>query len=242
MMYRRLVLCVSLAAASLAVAPATYAGATAAIATTSGSTTAPSRLTPSDAPASALTYRPLRPGNRGDAVRRLQRALRNRGYRVVVNGKFGPITAAAVRRFQRDQRLQVTGRVGPRTWRALGLHRPISSTSPTTTTTTTTTTLPPGGYRHPKATVERWHGVALEVGWAESDWKRLSCVINVESSGNPRAKNPSSAMGLLQILYRAHRRWVGPDSSILLDGRTNLRLGLKLFKAGGWRPWGNICG
>jgi len=234
-MYRRLILCASLAAATLTVAPVSTAAATGSAPTTAVT----ARVTPLDSQVAPLSYRPLRPGVRGEAVRRLQRALRERGYRVVVNGKYGPITTAAVRKFQRNQRLAVTGRVGPKTWRALGLHRPIIK--PTPSTTTTTTTLPAGGYRHPKPSVERWHGVALDVGWAERDWKRLSCVINVESSGNPAAKNPSSAMGLLQILYRAHKSWVGPDPSILLDGRTNLRLGLKLFRASGWRPWGNIC-
>ncbi len=234
-MYRRLILCASLAAATLTVAPVSTPAATG----SAPATAVTARVTPLDSRVAPLSYRPLRPGVRGEAVRRLQRALRERGYRVVVNGKYGPITTAAVRKFQRSQRLAVTGRVGPKTWRALGLHRPI--TKPTPSTTTTTTTLPPGGYRHPKPSVERWHGVALDVGWAERDWKRLSCVINVESSGNPAAKNPSSAMGLLQILYRAHKSWVGPDPSILLDGRTNLRLGLKLFRASGWRPWGNIC-
>lgn len=260
-MNRRRLLTCSLLAATATVAPvATTSMASVAMAstpaptpaaTTTTTTTAPS---PTHAPApsagatdpnprlSATAFRWVRPGARGATVRRIQRALRARGYRVVVNGKFGPLTTAAVRKFQRDKRLAATGHVGPKTWRALGLHRPGSGATTTTTNTTTTTTLPPGGYRHPKPNIERWHGVALEVGWAERDWKRLSCVINVESSGNPAARNPSSAMGLLQILYRAHKSWVGPDPSILLDGRTNLRLGLRLFKASGWRPWGNICG
>jgi hypothetical protein len=35
------------------------------------------------------------------------------------NGRFGPITIAAVKRFQRRNGLAVTGVVGPRTWRSL---------------------------------------------------------------------------------------------------------------------------
>lgn len=242
-MTRRRLLACSLLAATATVAPVSVSVASAAgidhrPATVTASTTAPE--SPPNPRLSAASFDWVRPGARGNTVRRIQRALKARGYRVVVNGKFGPLTTAAVRKFQRDQRLTATGHVGPKTWRALGLHRSGSGAT-TTTTTTTTTTLPPGGYRHPKPNIERWHGVALEVGWAERDWKRLSCVINFESSGNPAARNPSSAMGLLQILYRAHKHWVGPDPSILLDGRTNLRLGLRLFKAGGWRPWGNIC-
>ncbi|MEY4372940.1 MAG: hypothetical protein RL219_1709 [Actinomycetota bacterium] len=186
----------------------------------------------------AAAFKPLQTGARGDRVRRVQRALKARGYRVVVNGKYGPLTTAAVRNFQRARKMPVTGRVGPRTWKALGLHKP----DPAPTTSTTSTTLPADGYRHPNPLVERWHGLALEQGWSEANWKRLSCVIRIESGGNPRARNPSSAAGLLQIHYRSHQRWVGPDPAVLFDPATNLRYGLRLFKASGWRPWGNICG
>lgn len=197
--------------------------------------TATGRPSAAVAPRSASTFAPLKRGDRGAQVRKLQYALKKRGFRVAVNGRFGPLTHAAVRQFQRKKRLPVTGTVGLRTWRALGLGNPAPS--PDATTSTTSTTLPPGGYRHPSAAVERWHGVALQVGWAERDWKHLSCIIQRESKGNPNARNASTAMGLLQILYRVHRRWVGPDPSILLDPATNLRFGLKMFTGRGWKPW-----
>jgi hypothetical protein len=163
----------------------------------------------------------------------VQFALKKRGYRVAVNGKFGPLTHAAVRKFQRQRRLKVTGIVEARTWKALGLPLPKG----TVTTTTTSTTLPVAGYHHPSAAVERWHATALEVGWAEADWKHLSCIIQRESKGNPRAHNAATAMGLLQIVYRVHRVWVGPDPTVLYDPATNLRFGLKMFKGRGWKPW-----
>jgi lysozyme family protein len=59
-------------------------------------------------------------GATGEAVRRLQRALRrtpNPG--VVVDGLFGPKTQAAVKGFQQDAGLVVDGVVGPLTWAAL---------------------------------------------------------------------------------------------------------------------------
>jgi len=186
--------------------------------------------------ASASSFKALRRGDSGTRVRRVQYALKKRGFHIAINGKFGPLTHAAVRRFQQIRRIKVTGTVGAQTWKALGL--PLAATKPKPSPTTTT--LPPGGYRHPSAAVERWHAVALQVGWAERDWKRLSCVIQRESRGNPRAQNRSTAMGLLQILYRVHRVWVGPDATILLDPATNLKFGLKMFKGRGWKPWASV--
>jgi DNA invertase Pin-like site-specific DNA recombinase/peptidoglycan hydrolase-like protein with peptidoglycan-binding domain len=52
------------------------------------------------------------------AVRRVQRLLRNKGYSLGqpgIDGRFGPLTAAAVRRLQTDYGLKVDGVVGPKT-------------------------------------------------------------------------------------------------------------------------------
>jgi hypothetical protein len=62
----------------------------------------------------------LRQGATGGDVKYLQRRLRECGYNVEVDGKFGPKTASAVRAFQSANGLDVDGIVGPATWAALG--------------------------------------------------------------------------------------------------------------------------
>jgi peptidoglycan hydrolase-like protein with peptidoglycan-binding domain len=84
-------------------------------------------------------------------VRAVQRALHSRGYALGtpgVDGRFGPLTAAAVRRFQATRRLTVDGVVGPRTRRALHIPRRFGLRTPTrrpqTRTSRPRTTSPAG--------------------------------------------------------------------------------------------------
>jgi len=71
---------------------------------------------PLRATASASSYRMLRYGSTGAAVKRVQRRL---GVRQT--GWFGPVTKSRVRAFQLRKGWRGTGVVGPGTWRALGL-------------------------------------------------------------------------------------------------------------------------
>ncbi len=69
-------------------------------------------------PAFALLSR----GSYGEDIVFLQERLKSLGYfpeNVPSTGRFGSITEASVRRFQRDRGLVVDGKVGSRTWRAL---------------------------------------------------------------------------------------------------------------------------
>ena len=67
-----------------------------------------------DVPARSLSL-----GARSADVTRLQSALARLGYMSQVTGYFGPITEAAVRRFQRDHGVDAIGVYGPRTRAAL---------------------------------------------------------------------------------------------------------------------------
>ncbi|MBE3563953.1 MAG: peptidoglycan-binding protein [Hydrogenibacillus schlegelii] len=61
----------------------------------------------------------LRRGSSGDDVRRMQQMLVSAGYKVSVDGKFGPQTEATVRQFQKDRGLIADGVVGRQTMTAL---------------------------------------------------------------------------------------------------------------------------
>ena len=61
----------------------------------------------------------LRFGDRGSAVRVLQRLLVSKGYPIKIDGDFGVLTETAVKAFQSRRGLTTDGIVGSRTWRAL---------------------------------------------------------------------------------------------------------------------------
>ena len=71
-------------------------------------------------PAAALPVDTLlRRGDRSEAVKLLQRALRSAGYDLEIDGIFGRITQECVKSFQATHRLVRDGIVGPKTWAAL---------------------------------------------------------------------------------------------------------------------------
>ncbi|HYN75870.1 MAG TPA: peptidoglycan DD-metalloendopeptidase family protein [Candidatus Limnocylindria bacterium] len=79
-------------------------------------TTLPTAATAAPArPAASTSYPVLRYDDRGAAVKRLQRML---GVQPA-SGWFGPLTLAAVKRFEKRQGLKVNGIVGAPTWRAI---------------------------------------------------------------------------------------------------------------------------
>lgn len=81
----------------------------------------PSLPKPAPKPATAVPAfpGPTRRGSKGAAVRAVQSRFKARGWRLTVDGDFGPATDSVVRAFQREKRLAVDGVVGPNTWRAM---------------------------------------------------------------------------------------------------------------------------
>ena len=69
-------------------------------------------------------------GSDGPSVRELQARLDQGGEALAIDGVFGPLTRAAVVRFQRARGLAPDGIVGPMTWGALDTAQP-AATDPT---------------------------------------------------------------------------------------------------------------
>ncbi|HPD01796.1 MAG TPA: spore cortex-lytic enzyme [Clostridia bacterium] len=84
----------------------------------------------SDEPVTSEAATVLKFGSTGTQVRTLQTKLKNWGYYTgTVDGVFGSQTQAAVRYFQRVNRLTVDGVVGPKTAAALGMSLGSSGSS-----------------------------------------------------------------------------------------------------------------
>jgi peptidoglycan hydrolase-like protein with peptidoglycan-binding domain len=61
----------------------------------------------------------LQKGSKGTQVRLLQQRLKDRGWKISVDGDFGSGTESIVKSFQKDKGLTVDGKVGPNTWKTL---------------------------------------------------------------------------------------------------------------------------
>lgn len=86
-----------------------------------GATPESQPVEPPPPPKRVATTAPLRPGARGAAVGRLQRALRSRGIRVKITGRYDRRTRAGVRLLQRRLRMRPTGIANAKVLRRLGL-------------------------------------------------------------------------------------------------------------------------
>lgn len=96
--------------------------------TTPTPTPAPAPAKPAPAsprPALAAPKVPPYPGLTVEGMRnsrvtaRFQQRLKDRGWKITVDGDHGPGTSRVLRAFQQEKRLQVDGKGGPATWKAL---------------------------------------------------------------------------------------------------------------------------
>lgn len=173
----------------------------------------------------------LRRGMAGESVVKLQRMLVNAGIQVDVDGRFGPQTEAAVRRFQELRGLDVDGVVGSRTMDAFessfdpARRRPTGPVTPENPVPTVPAPRAPatpdgaaGQYermalqRHGQAFVDRVHQIAQRIG-ARPEW--MFAVMHNESGMRPDAVNPNGgATGLIQFMP-ATARGLGTTTAAL---------------------------
>jgi hypothetical protein len=156
----------------------------------------------------------LRKGDRGSAVRRLQRRLR-----LPADGVFGPLTDRAVRRFQRRHGLVADGIVGPMTRRELGLARFTSA-----------------DVRHPPS-----GGID---GGSEVRLPRvLREIAECESGGDPRAVSSNGLYRGKYQFMRSTWESLGGRGDDPADASEALqdRIALKLYRQQGVSPW-PACG
>ena len=165
--------------------------------------------------ASVSADRPLlRYGVRGPEVRWLQKRLDVRP----ASGWFGPITRAAVKRYQRTHGIRPTGTVGPATWASLLGSQPAKRSHPTPS--------------HPTPSRPAPSRVA------QLDWRALA---QCESSNNLRAVNPSGYYGLYQFDVRTWRGVGGNGYPHQASRSEQTFRAQRLYLARGSSPW-PTCG
>ncbi len=166
----------------------------------------------------------VRKGDRGPAVRRLQRRLG-----VSADGVFGPQTGRAVRRFQRRRGLTADGIVGPITRRSLRL-RPFTRDS----------VVHPGGRSGGGAPA----GQAPAQDEGSVDLPRvLRRIAQCESGGDPTAVSPSGQYrGKFQFSRETWEDYGGRGSDPAKASETHQdRIALRLYRDRGTDPW-PTCG
>jgi len=68
--------------------------------------------------------------SREDYLRKVQQSLNDQGYDAgKVDGKWGPKTEAAVKKFQGDHNIEASGHIDAQTITALGITQPAPSTT-----------------------------------------------------------------------------------------------------------------
>lgn len=130
----------------------------------------------------------------------------------------------------------------------------VTTTTSTTTSTTSTTTT-----TLPDTQCAEWYETAMQVGWSQDQWDKLSRIIYRESRCLPgvhNAEDPQGgSLGLMQInkfwcrpQHGAELGWLQQQGVLqecidLLDPATNLQAALHIYNyslqrhENGWKPW-----
>lgn len=179
-------------------------------------------------PRSQADSRPIRPGDSGAQVARLQRQLAADGYTVTVDGQYGPQTQRAVRHWQKANGLVADAIVGPKTRATLDMSPPALRRP-----------APPAGPSPAGGATTSVDQIIRDV-WPDESEDRAVAIATRESRLVPTARN-ACCYGLFQINWPAHRSWLArygvTSPAQLLDARTNTVVALALFTAeGGWSP------
>ncbi|HZI92235.1 MAG TPA: transglycosylase family protein [Thermoleophilaceae bacterium] len=155
----------------------------------------------------------LRKGDRGRAVRSLQRRLG-----ISADGVFGSQTARAVRRYQRRKGLTADGIVGPMTRRAMGLPRFARDS-----------------VRSPSSR----RGSSGGPGSVPAILQRIA---ECESGGDPEAVSRDGRYrGKYQFLRSTWRANGGTGDPADASEAAQDRVALRLYRAQGTKPW-PVCG
>ena len=161
----------------------------------------------------------VRKGDRGPAVKSVQRRLR-----LAADGVFGPQTHRSVKRFQKRKGLEPDGVVGPLTRRALRL-RPFKASSVIRRS-------------RRKRSAPRGSGDGLP-GLPRA----LRRIAECESGGDPQAVSPDGTYrGKYQFMRSTWKTWGGRTRDPIDASEAHQdRVALKLYRAQGTSPWPS-CG
>ena len=183
-----------------------------AVAATSGAVAPAALADDPSATGAATTEVTLRKGDRGPAVRTLQRRLR-----IPADGVFGIQTSRSVRRYQRRKGLVADGIVGPMTRRAMGLPRFARDS-----------------VRHPSSRRGSSGGPTVPA--------ILERIAQCESGGNPEAVSRDGRYrGKYQFSRATWRAMGGSGDPADASEATQDRMALRLYRAEGIKPW-PVCG
>ncbi len=181
-----------------------------------------------------------RRGSKGTEVERIQARLKQLGhYKGSADGKFGPGTEKAVKAFQRARQLEVDGKVGPATWRAL-IEEP-KKTEPTVVPAGVVAIARPEGSRQAPVTSGPSEGAGLTAPnpYARLNDQRLSQVHPVLAIRGRCMLELCAYENIVVLITQGLRTWEEQDA-LYAQGRTTGTKGKIVTKAKGGSSFHNF--